>query len=367
MPCLDCTASRGRDSRVGLSGQVGSSSIGSAGSLGSQLSSLSASYESGSKSSIAQPKIRQTSLSGGATVLSRSGSSNSGSSSGSSDSDSSQSVSSPGDSSSGSSSGSGSQSFGSSASILSGKVFTTPASEASDGSSSFDAAKSLEELYVKRHIGLIEPAANGDLDFDRAATPASALSLKLGDTAEKMMERMLPQGAVEKVNRECPAKLCTRSDACPFDGGVCCRSAKFCCPAGHACLTTFPPTCVKEADGEENRCAEDECSPGYHCPYKDVGMCCLDGQSCCPANMQCRATTPSTCEKVLSAVEREFHEALLAKRARVRHGSGSMFALALMLLRTVGRNLSHSERKLARTRRRSIRIAWRHWVAVRRR
>ena len=167
-------------------------------------------------------------LRGDATVLSRSGSSNSGSSSGSSDSDSSQSVSSPGDSSSGSSSGSGSQSFGSSASILSGKVFTTPASEASDGSSSFDAAKSLEELYVKRHIGLIEPAANGDLDFDRAATPASALSLKLGDTAEKMMERMLPQGAVEKVNRECPAKLCTRSDACPFDGGVCCRSAKFC-------------------------------------------------------------------------------------------------------------------------------------------
>lgn len=132
---------------------------------------------------------------------------------------------------------------------------------------------------------------------------------------------------LDTVNRECPQKLCKKTDFCAFDGGVCCGAAvstgrRFCCPSGHTCLTTDPPTCVKDRFDDENRCAEEECAEGFHCPHQGVGSCCLGGTVCCPSGTQCRATKPITCEKFLNPAQQLAHEAQEREAKEVSPPSG---------------------------------------------
>jgi len=153
--------------------------------------------------------------------------------------------------------------------------------------------------------------------FREVEGPAAAgrRGLFISPTAVRPNHRVNRGAILAAITRECPQALCTRTQGCPFDGGICCASdgGGTCCPAGPTCLPTNPATCVTDRSDEATRCAEAMCTPGFHCPHQGIATCCLGGNLCCPHSTRCRATKPPSCERILNPLERQQHEQMEAK------------------------------------------------------
>lgn len=87
--------------------------------------------------------------------------------------------------------------------------------------------------------------------------------------------------------RECPPAACPAFARCPHEDGQCCRSRRHCCPKGHTCLATNPPSCVLDPPLQRAACFSKTCKAGFRCPHKGVRECCKGGESCCPVGYRC--------------------------------------------------------------------------------
>jgi len=178
-------------------------------------------------------------------------------------------------------------------------------------------SQQLEEQHPDRILAtsLVEQSDQEEFEFPRFAAPIDHRTFnKIRGSISQPATRLVRDGEPDRVVamlgdkdtdtefRECPVAVCNAAQQkkCQADDkdAVCCFTSKTCCPAGHTCLTSNPPTCVKEDPLSASRCAEGQCAGDWKCPHKGVETCCPGGNSCCPEGYECTADNPPRCLRI---------------------------------------------------------------------